>query len=219
MRGRKGSASERGARKRFAVYPKTFIFFDRTTRTQRFEVKAQADGSIPADEAASLLAMHCVLRGQTPMDFGAMVAVGDELLSGLGRRATRLIDACVALQSIIHLSKRQHEVLRAVLQNLANKEIATQLHISVRTVKFHVSVLLAKFGAADRMGLVSKTAEMMSTGSISAKEVSVSPPAAGKSIREFPIRNSRESLLRLSSLERRSREQQNATERNTERRA
>jgi len=217
MRGRKGSASERGARKRLAFHPKTFVFFDKTTRIQRFEVKAHADGSLPADEAASLLAIQCVLRGQMPNDFGAMVAIGDDLLGGLARRATRLIDACMALHSVIHLSKRQHEVLRAVLQNHANKEIAMQLRISVRTVKFHVSGLLAKFGAADRMGLVSKTAEMMSAGTISVQEVSVFPPAGGKSIREFQIRNSREIPLRLSSLERRPREQQNATERNTER--
>jgi DNA-binding CsgD family transcriptional regulator len=210
MRGRKGSASERGARKRLAVYPKTFIFFDRTTRTQRFEVKAQADGSIPADEAASLLAMHCVLRGQTPKDFGAMVAVGDELLSGLARRATRLIDACVAMQSTISLSRRQHEVLRAVLKNLSNKEIGHQLYISVRTVKFHVSALLTKFGVSGRSALASKTADLMSAGVISDKAASF-PPAAEKTISERQVRHSRESPLHLSSLERRSRELRNAT--------
>ncbi len=214
MSSRKDSASERGARKRLAIYPKTFIFFDRTTRTQRFEVKAQADGSIPADEAASLLAMHCVLRGQTPKDFGAMVAVGDELLSGLGRRATRLIDACVAMQSIISLSRRQHEVLRAVLKNLANKEIANQLHISVRTVKFHVAALLTKFGVSGRNGLANKAADLMSAGAISDRATASFPPAE-KTIGERPVRNSRESPLHLSSLERRSRELRYETERNT----
>src|SRR5580704_3548367 len=70
MRGRKDSRSDRGAMRTFPVHPKTFVFFDKASRIQRFEVKAQADGSMPVQEAASLLAMQCVLHGQMPKDFG-----------------------------------------------------------------------------------------------------------------------------------------------------
>lgn len=52
------------------------------------------------------------------------------------------------------LSRREQEVLAALLENLANKEVADRLHISERTVKFHVSNLLAKFGVRRRADLI-----------------------------------------------------------------
>jgi DNA-binding NarL/FixJ family response regulator len=52
------------------------------------------------------------------------------------------------------LSPREREVLDALLENLANKEIGSRLHISERTAKFHVSHLLAKFGVRRRADLI-----------------------------------------------------------------
>jgi DNA-binding NarL/FixJ family response regulator len=52
------------------------------------------------------------------------------------------------------LSKREQEVLNGLLENLVNKEIADRLHITERTVKFHVSNLLAKFGVRRRADLI-----------------------------------------------------------------
>lgn len=52
------------------------------------------------------------------------------------------------------LSRREQEVLSGLLENLANKEVADRLHISERTVKFHVSNLLAKFGVRRRADLI-----------------------------------------------------------------
>ncbi len=52
------------------------------------------------------------------------------------------------------LSQRQREVLDCLLQNLSNKEISNRLPISERTVKFHVSNLLAKFGVRRRTDLI-----------------------------------------------------------------
>lgn len=52
------------------------------------------------------------------------------------------------------LSRREQEVLSGLLENLANKEVAERLHISERTVKFHVSNLLAKFGVRRRADLI-----------------------------------------------------------------
>lgn len=54
------------------------------------------------------------------------------------------------------LSPREREVLVAVLSGLTNKEIASTLHISERTVKFHVSHLLQKLGAHRRADLIAK---------------------------------------------------------------
>ena len=51
------------------------------------------------------------------------------------------------------MSAREAEVLDAVGAHLSNAQIASRLHISVRTVESHVSSLLRKFGAADRREL------------------------------------------------------------------
>ncbi len=52
------------------------------------------------------------------------------------------------------LSRREREVLELLLENLSNKEIASRLHISSRTAKFHVSNLLAKYGVGSRVDLL-----------------------------------------------------------------
>ena len=52
------------------------------------------------------------------------------------------------------LSPREQEVLNSLLENLANKEIGNKLNISERTVKFHVSNLLSKFGVRRRADLI-----------------------------------------------------------------
>lgn len=48
------------------------------------------------------------------------------------------------------LTERELEVLALLAQGMQNKEIATQLIISERTVKFHVNSIMGKLGAANR---------------------------------------------------------------------
>jgi DNA-binding NarL/FixJ family response regulator len=52
------------------------------------------------------------------------------------------------------ITSREREVLETLLDNLSNKQIADKLHISERTVKFHVSNLLAKFQLKHRQDLI-----------------------------------------------------------------
>jgi DNA-binding CsgD family transcriptional regulator len=145
----------------FRILPKRFVFFDKASGTERFEVKADADGSLPVDQAASLMAIHCFVRGRNPKDFGVMIAAEDDLLDDLLPRAKRLVQACVESRSPVQLSHRQRDVLRALMQDGSNKEIAAKLNISVRTVKFHVSALLEKFAVRSRVGLMRRAADIL----------------------------------------------------------
>lgn len=70
----------------------------------------------------------------------------DSILTSQGRR--------LKTDSVTNLSRREQEVLDALLENQSNKEIANKLNIAERTVKFHVSNLLNKFGVRRRADLI-----------------------------------------------------------------
>ncbi len=54
------------------------------------------------------------------------------------------------------LTSRETEVLSMLAEGAGNREIATRMKISEHTVKFHVSSILAKLGAASRTEAVSR---------------------------------------------------------------
>lgn len=58
------------------------------------------------------------------------------------------------------LTARKKEVLQRMAEGLANKQIALALNISEHTVKFHLSALYAKLGAAGRTEAVKRGIEL-----------------------------------------------------------
>jgi DNA-binding NarL/FixJ family response regulator len=58
------------------------------------------------------------------------------------------------------LSEREVEILKTVAKDLSNKEIASRLGISDRTVQQHLSNIFSKLGVASRTGAVLKALQM-----------------------------------------------------------
>jgi len=125
------------------------------------------------DHAAGLLAMHCMVRGQSPDDYLVMVPASPDSLHGLSEKAQALLRAGQSAKSSVRLTRREEEVLGGILRSLANKEIANELNLSERTVKFHVSSLLAKFKVRGRLELMREA----SRHSLSSIPQAVSAPA------------------------------------------
>ena len=165
-----------------------YFFYEKNTGVAHFHVEAGPDGGFPVDQAAGLLAMHCMVRGQSPSDYVVMVQAEDEALEGLSEKAAVLLQAGNSVHSQLKLTRREEEVLSGLMKSLANKEIAANLNLSERTVKFHVSSLLAKFRVRGRMELV-REASRNAVGSmpmplpVATREASTYTPAA----RNYPV--------------------------------
>jgi len=140
-----------GKRRKFR--PKAFVFCEKANGAPRFRVTAGPKGELPREEAASLLAIHCLARGLSPEDYVVQVVPDADLLSDVKTRTQQLLAAGQATLPVA-MAPREREVLNGILEDLSNKEIASRLNLSPRTVKFHVSSLLVKFGVRDRVGLI-----------------------------------------------------------------
>jgi DNA-binding CsgD family transcriptional regulator len=148
------------------VRPESFVFLERRSGAVQFQIVAEEDGRMPEEQASSMLAMHCLVRGLTPEDFSVLVVPRKKLLNRVGSLARQLLAAGQAIACPVDLTRRQQEVLRGVLQNCSNKEIAAGLNLSERTVKFYVSALLAKFHVQGRVGLMREAGRVLLSGNM-----------------------------------------------------
>jgi DNA-binding CsgD family transcriptional regulator len=148
-------------KRRDSNHPETFLFCEAANGTAQFRAASTADLECTVERIAGVLAMQCMVRGQDPKNFQVMVPAEQSLVSRLISRAEELLAEGRAIACPASLSARQREVLNAVLCNRANKEIASKLNITVRTVKFHISSLLGKFGVESRAELARRAAGFM----------------------------------------------------------
>jgi DNA-binding NarL/FixJ family response regulator len=123
-----------------------------------FELDEYVFGALDAGASGFLL------KGGEPADLVQairVVAAGDSLLAPSVTR--RLIDMYVSRpqpqptathHDLDELTGREREVLELIAHGLTNAEIADRLHLSPLTAKTHVSRILLKLGARDRVQLV-----------------------------------------------------------------
>jgi DNA-binding NarL/FixJ family response regulator len=123
-----------------------------------FELDEYVFGALDAGASGFLL------KGGEPADLVQairVVAGGEALLAPSVTR--RLIDTYVSRprtstktepEGLSELTTREREVLGLIARGLTNAEIAEALHLSPLTAKTHVSRILMKLGARDRVQLV-----------------------------------------------------------------
>jgi hypothetical protein len=126
------------SRKNESNRPNVFVFCEKSTGAARFHAESSSDPDYIIERMAGLLAVQCLVRGTDPNDFAILVPAETTLGNRLVSRAKELLQQGREAAGPSTLSPRQNEILQAVMCNRANKEIASLLNITVRTVKFHI---------------------------------------------------------------------------------
>ena len=164
------------------------VFCEKATGVTRFRAVSTENSDVLLERAAGMLAMQCLVRGHEPGDFEILVPADNALVERVSQRAQELLREGRAIANPPMLSARQKEILHSVLCNRANKEIASKLNITVRTVKFHISTLLCKFDAENRAELAQRAAGMLRPAALDPEAaMSVKPAAAEKRAELGPV--------------------------------
>jgi two-component system, NarL family, response regulator YdfI len=104
-----------------------------------------------ADPEEIVAAIQSVQSGAVTLDV--------QLALDLAARV-RTDSADVPAQAVGELTAREIEVLRMLAEGLGNKEIASRLGVTDHTIKFHISSILGKLGAATRTEAVTMGVRM-----------------------------------------------------------
>ena len=123
------------------------------------------------DEEIALLkagAKGCCRRGIDPESLQQVLSVTSNggvwvtrsLLPRLVSELRKYVDAhrkpaeTPADDSLAELTQREREIVRLIVEGASNKEVASSLNISERTVKGHLSNVFQKLGVTDRLKLM-----------------------------------------------------------------
>ena len=133
------------------------------------------------DEEIALLkagAKGCCRRGIDPDSLQQVLSVTSNggvwvtrsLLPRLVSELRKYVDAhrkpaeTPANDALAELTQREREIVRLIVEGASNKEVASSLNISERTVKGHLSNVFQKLGVADRLKLMLYVREGRITG-------------------------------------------------------
>lgn len=92
--------------------------------------------------------------------FEGNVCLPSEILRTSSARNRVKKEDAISLDQIRSLTRKELAVLKYLTQGLANKVIAYELNISETTVKSHVSSILKKLGASNRVKVVASAANI-----------------------------------------------------------
>jgi two-component system, NarL family, response regulator YdfI len=167
-----GSFSIDNALARFEDLQPHVVVLDLESPRDESMLDAIESGGLPAISGLVLLTQdpENLLAGLLGSGVRAILprdATPEEIVAAIQAAASGLVafhpDVFASMLSRIHpeqhseldpsgqiLTPREIEVLRLIADGLGNKEIASKLSISDHTVKFHISSVFAKLGAANR---------------------------------------------------------------------
>jgi DNA-binding CsgD family transcriptional regulator len=148
-------------REQEAGQPDLFVVYERSSGIAQFSRESYGNLDCTIERIAGMMAVQCLVRGQEPDGFMVLIPADSALVDRVVSRARTLLEEGRSMAGPASLSPRQKEILHAVLCDQANKEIASRLNITVRTVKFHISSLLAKFGVENRNELARRAAGVL----------------------------------------------------------
>lgn len=106
-------------------------------------------GVISKGCCASLLfkSIHAVMSGEYWISHQEMKALVDNM-----RSAASMADLTSRLRTG-NLSQQQQQIIDAIMSGCSNKEIARDLSLSERTIKYHLTRIFSKLGVSGRMEL------------------------------------------------------------------
>lgn len=124
------------------------------------------------ERATYLIASYCLINNFNLEDLQILMLPSKTFSDYLGNKIQEMQESIKSISgpSPIQVSNRERQVLHKLFDGLRNKEIANALHISERTVKFHVSALLAKYAVPDRFALAEKFRRLSTIEVTSSKE-------------------------------------------------
>ena len=110
-------------------------------------LRAGAAGFLSKDQSPPGLerALHGLLRGEAPISRVLTMHLVDEV-----RREDRRREIAALVPDRDHLTPRQLEILRMLAGGATTVGIATELYLSVETVRWHIKSILRKLGVRSR---------------------------------------------------------------------
>jgi DNA-binding NarL/FixJ family response regulator len=133
-------------------------------------VKAGAAGYVLKGEPSHISeAVRAVLKGETPLDQGLAMtllrrlseeAAAQQAAQPPAQPSTAEAEAAAASVVPNPLTPRETEVLARLAMGKTNRQIATELHLSLSTVKRHLEHILSKLKVSDRTQAAVKAVEM-----------------------------------------------------------
>ena len=120
-------------------------------------LRAGAAGFLSKDQSPSGLerALHGLLRGEAPISRLLTMHLVDEV-----RREDRRREIAALVPDRDHLTPRQLEILRMLAGGATTVGIATELYLSVETVRWHIKSILRKLGVRSRADAIACLEEL-----------------------------------------------------------